>query len=96
MQADCFAGVWAKHAEAQYKFLDAGDIDAALQTASAIGDDMLQRRSQGTVVPAAALIRRILERSHFGVKDYEVLIPDELLAQSQRTHDNAHLLHSAS
>ena len=51
LQADCFAGVWAHHAEKQYKFLDAGDIDAALQTASAIGDDMLQRRSQGTVVP---------------------------------------------
>src|SRR5581483_12176104 len=51
LQADCFAGVWANHAEAQYKFLDPGDIDAALQTASAIGDDRLQRRTQGTVVP---------------------------------------------
>jgi uncharacterized protein len=51
LQADCFGGVWANHAEAQYKFLDPGDIDAALQTASAIGDDTLQRRSQGTVVP---------------------------------------------
>ena len=51
LQADCFAGVWANHAEAQYKFLDPGDIDAALQTASAIGDDTLQRRTQGTVVP---------------------------------------------
>jgi putative ABC transport system permease protein len=37
------------------------------------------------VVRASVLIKRILERSHFGVKDYEVLIPDELLAQSQRT-----------
>jgi predicted metalloprotease len=51
LQADCFAGVWANHAEAQYKFLDPGDIDAALQTASAIGDDTLQRKTQGTVVP---------------------------------------------
>jgi hypothetical protein len=51
LQADCFAGVWANHAEAQYKFLDPGDIDAALQTAAAIGDDRLQRRTQGTVVP---------------------------------------------
>jgi hypothetical protein len=51
LQADCFAGVWANHAEAQYKFLDPGDIDAALQTAAAIGDDTLQRRSQGQVVP---------------------------------------------
>ncbi len=46
LQADCFAGVWANHAEAQYKFLEPGDIEAALQTASAIGDDTLQRRSR--------------------------------------------------
>ena len=51
LQADCFAGVWAKNAEAQYKFIEPGDIDAALQTASAIGDDTLQRRTQGNVVP---------------------------------------------
>jgi predicted metalloprotease len=51
LQADCFAGVWAHHAEKKYKFLDPGDIDAALQTAAAIGDDMLQKRGQGYVVP---------------------------------------------
>jgi predicted metalloprotease len=51
LQADCFAGVWANHAEGQKSFLDPGDVDAALQTASAIGDDTLQRKSQGTVVP---------------------------------------------
>ena len=51
LQADCFAGVWANHAEEKSKFLDPGDIDAALQTASAIGDDTLQRKSQGQVVP---------------------------------------------
>jgi predicted metalloprotease len=51
LQADCFAGVWAHHSEQRKAFLDAGDIDAALQTATAIGDDTLQRRSQGRVVP---------------------------------------------
>ena len=51
LQADCFAGVWANHAEERTKFLDPGDIDAALQTAAAIGDDTLQRRTQGQVVP---------------------------------------------
>jgi predicted metalloprotease len=51
LQADCFAGVWANRAEAQKSFLDPGDVDAALQTASAIGDDTLQRKSQGQVVP---------------------------------------------
>ena len=51
LQADCFGGVWANHAQAQYNFIEPGDVDAALQTASAIGDDTLQRKSQGTVVP---------------------------------------------
>ena len=51
LQADCFAGIWANKAEQRWKFMDAGDIDAALQTASAIGDDMLQRKAQGRVVP---------------------------------------------
>ncbi len=53
LQADCYAGVWANHSEQRRKFLDPGDIDAALQTASAIGDDTLQRRAQGRVVPDA-------------------------------------------
>ncbi len=51
LQADCFAGVWANHAEQRWKIVEPGDIEAALQTAAAIGDDMLQRRSQGHVVP---------------------------------------------
>ena len=53
LQADCFAGVWANRSQQRWKFLDPGDVEAALQTASAIGDDRLQRRSQGYVVPDA-------------------------------------------
>jgi uncharacterized protein len=53
LQADCYAGVWANHSNQRKNFLDPGDIDAALQTANAIGDDTLQRRSQGRVVPDA-------------------------------------------
>jgi uncharacterized protein len=53
LQADCFAGVWANRSEASKSFLDPGDIDAALQTATAIGDDTLQRRAQGRIVPDA-------------------------------------------
>lgn len=53
LQADCFAGVWANHAQNKLKFLEPGDIEAALQTATAIGDDTLQRRGQGYVVPDA-------------------------------------------
>lgn len=51
LQADCYAGVWANRAQQQYQWLEAGDVEEALNTASAIGDDRLQRQSQGTVVP---------------------------------------------
>ena len=51
LQADCFAGVWANRAEKKHDFLDPGDVDEALQTASAIGDDRLQKQTQGYVVP---------------------------------------------
>ncbi len=51
LQADCLAGVWANHAQQKHTFLDPGDVDQALQTASAIGDDRLQREMQGYVVP---------------------------------------------
>jgi uncharacterized protein len=53
LQADCLAGVWANRGQAKWDFIEPGDVDAALQTASAIGDDRLQRRSQGYVVPDA-------------------------------------------
>ena len=53
LQADCLAGVWANRAQAKHKFLDPGDVDQALQTASAIGDDRLQKESRGYVVPDA-------------------------------------------
>lgn len=51
LQADCLAGVWAHHADAQRQLLEQGDIEEALNAAAQIGDDTLQRRSQGEVVP---------------------------------------------
>ena len=51
LQADCFAGVWANHSQQQWKLLEPGDVEAALRTAAAIGDDTLQRQAQGRVVP---------------------------------------------
>ncbi len=51
LQADCFAGVWAQHANRVKPFLDPEDIDEALRAANAIGDDMLQKQSRGVVVP---------------------------------------------
>lgn len=51
LQADCFAGVWAHGADARWKVIEPGDVEAALRTASAIGDDKLQKRARGYVVP---------------------------------------------
>ncbi|MGH8852743.1 MAG: KPN_02809 family neutral zinc metallopeptidase [Telluria sp.] len=51
LQADCFAGLWANHTNRREQFLEAGDVETALAAATAIGDDALQRQSQGSVVP---------------------------------------------
>jgi predicted metalloprotease len=53
LQADCLAGLWANHAQRQLGILEPGDIDEALNAAAAIGDDRIQRRTQGHVVPDA-------------------------------------------
>jgi predicted metalloprotease len=52
LQADCLSGIWVNREEKKRPgFIEAGDIDGALRTASAIGDDTLQRQSTGRVVP---------------------------------------------
>jgi hypothetical protein len=52
LQADCFAGVWAKRSQSEMGWrLEPGDVESALNAASQIGDDTLQRKSRGTVVP---------------------------------------------
>ena len=49
LQADCFAGIWANHADRARQLVEAGDIDEALNAAAAVGDDTLQKRMQGHV-----------------------------------------------
>ena len=51
LQADCFAGVWAHHADKARQILERGDVEEALNAASAIGDDRLQKQAQGHVTP---------------------------------------------
>ncbi|KAB1070849.1 KPN_02809 family neutral zinc metallopeptidase [Methylobacterium planeticum] len=51
LMADCLAGVWAKNSNDRWNALEQGDIEEALQAASAIGDDKLQKQSQGYAVP---------------------------------------------
>jgi uncharacterized protein len=53
LQADCLAGMWAHYSQQRWQFLEPGDVEAALRTASAIGDDRLQRQTAGRVVPDA-------------------------------------------
>jgi predicted metalloprotease len=53
LQADCFAGVWAYHADRTKHIIEQGDVEAALTAASAVGDDRLQRQARGYVVPDA-------------------------------------------
>jgi hypothetical protein len=51
LQADCLAGVWAYHADRARKILEEGDVEEALNAASSIGDDRMQRQSRGYVTP---------------------------------------------
>ena len=53
LQADYYAGVWAHHAQKRFQILEPGDIEEAMRAASSIGDDTLQKRSKGYVVPDA-------------------------------------------
>jgi predicted metalloprotease len=51
LQADCYAGIWAHHAQRSRNVLESGDVEEALGAAAAVGDDMIQKRAQGYVVP---------------------------------------------
>ena len=63
LQADCFAGVWANRAHEWRNILEPGDIEEGLRAAGAVGDDTLQRRTQGYVVPETFTHGTSAERS---------------------------------
>jgi len=65
LQADCFAGLWAHHAQRARQILEQGDIEEALNAASQIGDDTLQRKSQGHVVPESFTHGSSAQRVHW-------------------------------
>ncbi|QOG08147.1 zinc metallopeptidase [Aureimonas sp. OT7] len=70
LQADCYAGIWA-HDTYEAGYLEPGDIDEALNAASQIGDDTLQRRSQGTVVPDSFTHGTSEQRQQWFKRGYE-------------------------
>lgn len=71
LQADCLAGIWAHHAVHVTRLLDSGGVDEALQTASAVGDDRIQRASQGFAVPESFSHGTSAQRAFWFRRGYE-------------------------
>jgi uncharacterized protein len=72
LQADCLSGVWVNHEQKKRPhFIEAGDIDGALQTASAIGDDTLQRQATGRVVPDSFTHGSAAQRKQWFMTGYQ-------------------------
>src|SRR5688572_24986091 len=71
LQADFYAGVWAHHTQKNEKILEEGDIEEALRAANAIGDDRLQKQSQGHVVPDAFTHGTSAQRMYWFKKGWE-------------------------
>ncbi len=65
LQADCYAGIWANRADRESQIIEAGDVDEALTAASAIGDDRLQRQTQGQVTPDSFTHGTSAQRVHW-------------------------------
>ncbi len=65
LQADCYAGLWAHHANRARGIIEQGDVEGALRAAAAIGDDALQRQAQGQVVPDSFTHGTSAQRAHW-------------------------------
>lgn len=65
LQADCYAGVWANHADGENRILEAGDVEEAMTAAAAIGDDALQKQAQGYAVPDSFTHGTSKQRMHW-------------------------------
>ena len=65
LQADCYAGIWAHHAQRSRQILEDGDLEEALGAAAAVGDDRIQKRARGTVVPDSFTHGSAAQRQHW-------------------------------
>jgi predicted metalloprotease len=85
LQADCFAGVWGHHAQDARQILEQGDVEEAMNAASKIGDDALQKSHGGTVVPESFTHGTSAQRQHWfmtGFKTGSVAQCDTFAANS--------------
>jgi hypothetical protein len=77
LQADCYAGVWAHHANVERDVLEPGDVEEALGAATAIGDDRLQRQTQGYVVPESFTHGSSAQRVRWFRRGFESGVPND-------------------
>ncbi len=85
LQADCFAGIWAHHAQRSRQILEEGDLEEALAAAAAVGDDLIQKRTQGYVVPESFTHGTAEQRQQWfarGLKSGQVEACDSFSARS--------------
>jgi uncharacterized protein len=85
LQADCFAGVWGNKSQQQMNWIQPGDVDAALNAASQVGDDTLQKQAQGYVVPDSFTHGTAAQRSRWfkaGFQSGDIANCDTFGAQS--------------
>ena len=85
LQADCFAGVWAYHAQNQRQILQQGDVEEAMNAAAKIGDDALARSSGGAVVPESFTHGSSMQRQKWfanGLKNGSVKACDTFAAKN--------------
>jgi predicted metalloprotease len=71
LQADCFAGIWAQQSQRMRAWLETGDIESGLGAAAAVGDDMIQKRAQGYVVPESFTHGSAEQRQRWFMRGYE-------------------------
>ena len=87
LMADCLAGVWANHADQRFNLLEQGDVEEAMNAASQIGDDKLQKQSQGYVVPDSFTHGSSAQRVEWfsrGLKTGDIRACDTFNARQQR------------
>ncbi len=77
LQADFLAGIWAHHAQKMKNILEEGDIEEAINAAAAVGDDRIQLKSQGYIVPDAFTHGTSQQRMSWFIKGYKTGDPDQ-------------------